>query len=163
MVPSPHPAQSRSFCAVHPTGQHRSLAALEQVFGVCWQTTLHVAAVPVCGSSVQSFWSSHTGHDPGGSHVSPGSTRPLPQPAQSVSVIALHAAGQQPSFTVPLHTAVAHASASPPELSTPASTEPSGPTSPYVERCETCAVAVPSAAFTSVVNRFQLAPVATAR
>ena len=139
------------------------LAPVEQVFGVCWQTRLHVAALPVCGSSVQSFWSSHTGHDPGGSHVSPGSRRPFPQPPQSVSVSALHAAGQQPSFTLPLHTAVAQAAASPPGPSTPASSGASGPTRPYVDRCVVCAVTVPRAALTFVGSRVHVEPVATPR
>ena len=54
-VPSPQPAQSESFCAVQPTGQHLSLAAFEHVFGVEVHTTLQDAAVPVCESLVQSF------------------------------------------------------------------------------------------------------------
>lgn len=54
-MPSPHPAQSESFCAVQPTGQHLSLPLFEQVFGVVLQTTLQVAAVPVWVSMVQSF------------------------------------------------------------------------------------------------------------
>jgi hypothetical protein len=55
ITPSPHPAQSESFCGVQPTGQHRSLPALEHVFGAAVHTTLHVAAEPVCVSVVQSF------------------------------------------------------------------------------------------------------------
>jgi hypothetical protein len=55
MTPSPHPAQSESSPAVQPTGQHLSLPALEHVFGVEPQTTLHIAALPVCVSAVQSF------------------------------------------------------------------------------------------------------------
>ena len=31
MIPSPQPAQSESFCAVHPVGQHLSLPAIEHV------------------------------------------------------------------------------------------------------------------------------------
>ena len=54
-IPSPHPAQSESFWAVHPGGQHWSLPAVEQVFAVCPPITLHVAALPVCVSLVQSF------------------------------------------------------------------------------------------------------------
>jgi hypothetical protein len=38
-----------------------------------------------------------------GSHVSPDSTRPLPQPAQSTSVAAVQAVGQHESTTAPLH------------------------------------------------------------
>jgi len=97
MTPSPHPAQSESLPAVQPIGQHRSLPAVEHVLLLCAQTTLHVAALPVCVSFVQSFWSSQTGHEPGGSHVSPASMRPLPQPGQSPSFIAVHPAGQHPS------------------------------------------------------------------
>jgi hypothetical protein len=52
-MPSPQPAQSESFIAVQPTGQHWSLPAVEQVFGVCVQTTLQVEALPVCVSVVQ--------------------------------------------------------------------------------------------------------------
>ncbi len=96
-IPSPQPAQSESFWAVHPIGQQRSLPAFEQVFAACWQTTLHVAALPVCVSVVQSFWSSHVGQEPGGSQVSPASIRPLPQPPQSASFIAVQLTGQQPS------------------------------------------------------------------
>src|SRR4051794_31488326 len=69
MVPSPHPAQSESLWALHPAGQQRSFPALEQVLAECPQTTLHVAALPVCVSFVQSSRSSQTGHDPGGSQV----------------------------------------------------------------------------------------------
>ena len=54
-TPSPHAAQSESFWAVQPTGQQRSLPAGEQVFAVCAHFKSHVAAVPVCVSSVQSF------------------------------------------------------------------------------------------------------------
>jgi hypothetical protein len=55
IVPSPHPAQSESFCAVQPMGQHLSLPAFEHVLGACVHTTLQVAAVPVWVSAVQSF------------------------------------------------------------------------------------------------------------
>jgi hypothetical protein len=101
MTPSPQPAQSESLPAVQPIGQHRSFPATEHVLSLCAQTTLHVAALPVCVSVVQSLASSQTGHDPGGSHVSPASSRPLPQPGQSLSFIAVHPLGQQPS--PPMH------------------------------------------------------------
>ena len=78
-TPSPQPAQSLSVAALHPAGQQRSRPAVEHVFGVWVHTTLHVAADPVLVSVVQSSWSSHTGHDPGGSQVSPASRTPLPQ------------------------------------------------------------------------------------
>jgi len=55
ITPSPHPAQSESFCAVQPTGQHLSLPAFEHVFGVEVHTTLHVDGAPVWVSLVQSF------------------------------------------------------------------------------------------------------------
>jgi hypothetical protein len=54
-TPSPQPAQSESFCAVHPMGQHLSLPRFEHVFAVCPHTTLHVEALPVWLSLVQSF------------------------------------------------------------------------------------------------------------
>jgi hypothetical protein len=120
---SPQPAQSESFCAVHPMGQHRSLPALEHVFGVRWHRTSQVAALPVCVSVVQSSWSSQVGHDPGGSHVSPASRRPLPQPEQSTSVSGVQLAGQQPSLTLLLHVTPTHlpASTGPASASTDAS------------------------------------------
>jgi hypothetical protein len=121
--PSPQPAQSESFCAVHPMGQHLSLPAVEQVFGACWHRTSQVLALPVCVSVVQSFWSSQAGHEPGGSHVSPASMRPLPQPGQSMSVSAVQLVGQQPSLTVLLHATPTHlpASKGPASASTDAS------------------------------------------
>ncbi len=131
MTPSPQPAQSESFCAVHPAGQQRSLPPFEQVLAACWQTTLQVEALPVCVSVVQSFWSSHVGHEPGGSQVSPASSSPLPQPEQSASVSAAHPFGQQPSFTVPLQVALSHEPESRAGASTDASLGgPFGPTKP---------------------------------
>jgi hypothetical protein len=53
-TPSPQPAQSLSVAALHPAGQQRSRPAIEHVFGVRVQTTLHVAADPVLVSTVQS-------------------------------------------------------------------------------------------------------------
>jgi hypothetical protein len=111
-TPSPHPAQSESFCAVQSSGQHLSLPAVEHVFGVCRHLTSHVAALPVCVSVVQSFWSSHVGQEPGGSQVSPPSSRPLPHPGQSTSVSGVQLDGQQPSLTVPLHATPTHLPAS---------------------------------------------------
>jgi hypothetical protein len=99
--PSPQPAQSESCPGAHPIGQHWSMPALEQVFGVCVQTTLQVEALPLCVSVVQLFASLQFGHVPGGSHVSPASRRPLPHPEQSVSDIAVQPAGQQLSLFVP--------------------------------------------------------------
>ena len=108
-TPLPHVAvQSRSLAAVQPGGQHSS--PLTQV--VCSSAFTQAAAqVPafvsvrrwhfICGQLV--------GQVPGGSQVSPGSIRWLPHPPQSVSVLALHAAGQQRSATTPLHARVAHA------------------------------------------------------
>jgi hypothetical protein len=54
-TPSPHPAQSESLPAVQPAGQHRSLPAVEHVLFEWPHTTLHVAALPVWVSLVQSF------------------------------------------------------------------------------------------------------------
>jgi hypothetical protein len=100
-TPSPHAAQSLSVSAVQPIGQHWSLPAVEQVLGVFVHLRLQVAAAPVLVSVVQLFWSSHTGHDPGGSQVSPISTAPFPQTAgQSASRFiceVLQPGGQQPS------------------------------------------------------------------
>jgi hypothetical protein len=100
--PSPQPAQSESWPGAQPTGQHWSIPALEHVLGVCPQTTLHADALPVCVSVVHGSPSLQFGHEPGGSQVSPASMRPLPQPEQSVSIIAVHpTAGQQLSLLVP--------------------------------------------------------------
>jgi len=175
-TPSPHPAQSESFCAVHPTGQQRSLPAFEQVFALCAHTKLHVAALPVWVSVVQSFWSSHTGHDPGGSQVSPGSKRPLPHPPQSASPAAVQFAGQHPSCTVPLHVALAHGSTGGPSTlaSAPASgTDTSGSdaswstpvwaTSPYFDKWAVCDVTVLAVVFTAEGKRVHDVPSATAR
>jgi hypothetical protein len=54
-MPSPQPAQSESVCAVQPVGQHLSLPAVEQVLALWLHTTLHVEALPVWVSVVQSF------------------------------------------------------------------------------------------------------------
>lgn len=57
---------------------------------------------------MHAFWSSHdTGQLPSGSHVSPASTVPLPQLGeQSLSSMALQAAGQHPSSSVQSSTTV---------------------------------------------------------
>jgi len=70
------------------------------LIGAVLQVALQLAALPVSVSMVHGWPSSHdVGHVPGGSHVSPGSTMPLPHEAgQSLSASALHPAGQQPSL-----------------------------------------------------------------
>jgi hypothetical protein len=101
----------------------------------------------------------------------------LPHPAQSASVSGVQLEGQHPSANVPLQTVALHP---PPSavVSTLVSTEasrresldpasgtppsPSGPTSPYVERCVVCAVAVEFATFTVVESRLHVDPLATA-
>ena len=63
------------------------------------QATSQVAALPVISSVVQGLPSSQVvGHDDFGSQVSPVSTTPFPHfGRQSVSLLALHPTGQQPS------------------------------------------------------------------
>jgi len=84
--------------------------------------------------------------------------------------------GQQPSLTVPLHTAVlqtlaSRASPAPvsaPMLTSPRASEPasgapsSGPTSAYVDRCVVVAAAVSIEDTTVVASRFHFDPSATA-
>jgi hypothetical protein len=89
--------------------------------------------------------------------------RPLPHPAQSESVSAVHTAGQQPSRTVPLQVAPTHRSASAPSApSTDASRPALGPTNPYVERWLVLALAVRIVASIAVESRDHAAPLATA-
>jgi hypothetical protein len=98
----------------------------------------------------------------------------LPHPVQSASVSGVQLVGQQPSASVPLHAAALQ----PPPPSTLVSIEasrasvepasgteasPSGPTSPYVDRCVVCAVAVEFATLTVVGKRVQVEALATAK
>jgi hypothetical protein len=68
------------------------------------QATLQLALLPVRRSMVQALLSlQEVGQEDFGSQVSPDSTTPLPQAGeQSRSVLALHPAGQQPSFATEL-------------------------------------------------------------
>ena len=74
------------------------------------QITLQALAVPSRWVLAQMALSHLVGQDSGGSHVSPASRRPLPQPLQSTSVAAVQEGGQQPSVLVPLQDAVAQRS-----------------------------------------------------
>jgi hypothetical protein len=100
MTPSPHDAeQSLSVGWVQPEGQHES-PFMHATMPVWLQATLQLAGLPVMVSMVHAFPSSHVDGqgNAGGSHVSPGSMTPLPQLAeQSLSLIDVHAVGQQPS------------------------------------------------------------------
>jgi hypothetical protein len=107
-TPLPHTgAQSLSFVALHaprpPPGQHPS-PLTQAVTGLCAQVMLHVAAAPFCVSVVQLSLSLHPMSLQSGmagptfSQVSAPSRTPFPQTApQSLSLLALHPPGQQPS------------------------------------------------------------------
>jgi hypothetical protein len=87
--------QSKSL-ASQPGGQQLS-PLIQAVIGV-WQTAVQSAALPSSVSSVHGLPSSAqlVGQDDTGSQVSPNSTTPLSHTgAQSLSVLALHPAGQQ--------------------------------------------------------------------
>lgn len=95
----PHVAeQSSSVVASQPAGQHPSAFAQDTI-AVCEQAALQLLALPVSTSVVQALPSSHAvAQVDAGSHVSPGSTTPLPQVGEhSASVNALHPLGQHPS------------------------------------------------------------------
>lgn len=106
-------AQSPSFSALQPAGQHWSPAA-QAVMGTWAQARVQLSTLPRATSSVQASPSAHVaGHHPGlpavrrRSQVSPGSTTPLPQRGrQSASVSASQPSGQQPSLAAPLHAAM---------------------------------------------------------
>jgi hypothetical protein len=107
-IPLPHlGAQSESFVLSHPAGQQLSpfthCVWVPAGMQAAWQVPapLRVKRLQPCA-----------GHEVGqvdvGSQVSPGSRRPLPQPAQSTSVVALQWSGQQPSAVVPLQAVALH-------------------------------------------------------
>src|SRR5262249_21256791 len=101
-TPLPHTAtQSASLLAVQPCGQQPSLVKEQRVTGTCAHCAVQVCALPTKLSVVHaspSLQLAAVGQDDGGSQVSPVSTTPLPQRGrQSASVLALQAAGQQPS------------------------------------------------------------------
>ena len=93
--------QSLSVARVQPVGQHRSVFVPEQaVIGTCRQAALQVWEEPVSCSVVHGSPSSAqvVGQLLGGSQVSPAATRLSPHfGAQSLSLSAEQAAGQQPS------------------------------------------------------------------
>jgi hypothetical protein len=97
--------QSVSFRDVHPDGQQPSPPPQAVIAGYVHRA-VQSAALPTSTSLVQTFPSSQlVGQLPGGSQVSPGSTTPLSQRgAQSLSLFALHPAGQQPSPPVQVTT-----------------------------------------------------------
>jgi len=104
-MPLPHRGwQSESLTALQPPGQQPSPSE-QAVIVVLWQTSEQVVSLPVCESAVQAMLSlQEAGQAPGWpaaialSQVSPVSTAPLPQPGrQSLSLLELHMAGQQPS------------------------------------------------------------------
>ena len=90
--------QSESLFALHTLGQQPS-PETQAVMVVWLQVTLQLVRLPVLASVVQAMSSSQeVGQEDGGSQVSPDSITLLPQVGvQSESLLALHAAGQQPS------------------------------------------------------------------
>ena len=90
--------QSESLFALHTGGQQPS-PETQAVMEVWLQVMLQLARLPALASVVQTLSSSQeVGQEDGGSQVSPDSITPLPQVGvQSESLLALHAAGQQPS------------------------------------------------------------------
>ena len=101
-APLPHTGlQLLSELALQPLGQQPSLL-VQVVIGVWVHCTLQVPELPVMVSTVHGLLSLQlVGQVPGGSHVSPGSTTPLPHTGvQLLSVLALQPPGQQPSLLV---------------------------------------------------------------
>jgi hypothetical protein len=90
--------QSGSLLALQPAGQQPSEAP-HAVMAVCWQRTLHSAALPTSVSAVQALPSLQlVGQELGGSQVSLASMTPLPHTGvQLGSLVALQPEGQQPS------------------------------------------------------------------
>ena len=90
--------QSESEATSQPGGQQPS-PLTQLTMAVLLQAALQLAALPVMVSTVQPSPSSQlVGQLACGSHVSPGSTTPLPQLCeQSSSSAGLQPAGQQPS------------------------------------------------------------------
>jgi hypothetical protein len=98
-MPSPQRgAQSLSLALLQPVGQQPSPFAHAVCTPSSTQLAVHVAAEPSSFFRMQPFHGHVAGQCDGGSQVSPASTAPLPQRGwQSLSTLALHAAGQQPS------------------------------------------------------------------
>lgn len=98
-MPLPQPAQSLSLPGVQVVGQQPSPFA-QALMVTRAQAKLQVAALPLVLSIVQALVSTQlagSGHELGGSQVSPDSSRPLPQPRQSLSFAAVQPGAQQPS------------------------------------------------------------------
>ena len=97
-LPQTGPTQSLSVAVTQPAGQHPS-PSLHVVISTKEHDAVHDDASPLNTSVVQLFPSSHdVGHEDGGSQVSPASWILLPQVGeQSLSLLALQPAGQQPS------------------------------------------------------------------
>ncbi len=98
--PLPHPAQSLSVAAVQFMAQQPSPPTHSLMVCVV-QAKLQFAALPIEPLIVQAFVSVQelgAGQELGGSQVSPGSGRPLPQPWQSLSMAAEQPGGQQLSL-----------------------------------------------------------------
>jgi hypothetical protein len=101
-TPLPQTApQSLSLVALHPGAQHPS-PLTHAVMAVSRHVTLHAPLDPERTSVVHALPSSQVTlaqvGDPGAtSQVSPASTRPLPQPGQSTSLVGPHPVGQDPS------------------------------------------------------------------
>ena len=98
MRPLPQPGQSTSIVGPHPVGQNPS--AGPQVRLVVVQRYVQALTLP---DEVRTLSTSDTQavicvmQVLGGSQVSPVSTRPLPQPGQSTSIVGPHPVGQNPS------------------------------------------------------------------
>jgi hypothetical protein len=90
--------QSVSFALVQPGGQQPSPDAQVVCMPLSVQRAVHEAAAPSSLRSVQPMGGQLVGQEPTGSQLSPLSTTLFPHVAlQSLSLAALHAAGQQPS------------------------------------------------------------------
>ena len=99
MTPLPQRgAQSLSLVALQPVGQQPSEKAQVACVPSSAQRAVQAAAVPVSLRRAQPLHGHEAGQLDGGSQASPLSTTPLPQRgAQSPSLVASHAGGQQPS------------------------------------------------------------------
>ncbi len=98
-IPSPHRGlQSLSVALVQPVGQQPSPLAQAVWTPSSVQLAVQLAADPTSFRRMQAFQGQVAGQAEGGSQVSPVSTAPLPHLGlQSLSTLALQAAGQQPS------------------------------------------------------------------
>jgi hypothetical protein len=101
-IPSPQRGwQSLSLALVQPAGQQPSPFAQAVCTPSSTQLAVQAAADPISFFRMHPFHMQVAGQLDGGSQVSPDSTAPLPHLGlQSLSTLALHAAGQQPSPAV---------------------------------------------------------------